>query len=68
MSKIKTLREKQGFTQEELAAKIGVGRTTVTMWEIGENLPPTRILPMLAATLHCTIDELLTTDDRPQEG
>lgn len=59
MTNIKALRNRAGLTQEELATMLGVGRTAVTMWEIGENLPPTKLLPALAAALGCTIDELL---------
>ncbi len=59
MSKLKELREKQKLTQEELANKLGVCRTTVTLWEIGTNKPRAKTLVALAKILQCKIDDLL---------
>lgn len=64
---LRAIREKLGYTQEELAAKLGVGRTTVTMWEIGANMPPTRLLAPLAQVLNCTVDELLASYDETND-
>ena len=33
------IRKKKGLTQAQLARLIGVGTSTVTMWEIGERIP-----------------------------
>lgn len=60
--KIKLLRTEKNLTQEELAALLGVGRTVVTMWETGQNMPPTKYLVTLASVLGCTVDELLRTE------
>lgn len=57
--KIKALRKKKNLTQEALAAILGVERTTVTMWESGQNTPPTKHLVPLAEALDCTLDELM---------
>ena len=59
MIQIKALRESRGMTQGDLAAEVGVGRSTVTMWETGQNTPPTKLLPALASALECTVDDLL---------
>jgi transcriptional regulator with XRE-family HTH domain len=59
MSNMATLRKARGMTQADLAAAIGVKRSTLAMWETGENMPPTRYLPMIADVLGCSIDELL---------
>lgn len=37
MISVKTLREKQGLSQEELASKIGLTRSAVAMIENGSN-------------------------------
>ena len=63
MKKIKILREAQHLTQEELANRLGVGRTTVTMWETGSNTPPTKYLMAIAQALNCTVDTLLNDTD-----
>ena len=59
MSKIKTLREKAGLKQVDLARKLNVGQSAVAMWETGLVMPRTDKLPKLAEILGCTIDELL---------
>lgn len=56
---IKKAREKAGLTQQELAEQLGIGQSTVAMWETQNSLPRTDKLPTLAKILNCTIDELL---------
>lgn len=56
---IKKAREKAGLTQQDLANELGVGQSTVAMWETQNSLPRTDKLPALAKILGCTIDELL---------
>lgn len=60
---IKKAREKAGLTQQDLANELGVGQSTVAMWETQNSLPRTDKLPMLAKILGCTIDELLKGDE-----
>ena len=48
MINLKEVRKSKGFTQEELAAKCDVQRTTVTMIETGENLPSVQLAKKLA--------------------
>lgn len=55
---IKTLREKMGITQVELAARLNVTQPTIAMWETGEAMPRADKLPELARVLGCSIDEL----------
>lgn len=56
---IYTLRKKQGLTQEELARLVNVSFQAVSKWENGNSLPDISTLPLLANTLHCSIDSLL---------
>ena len=46
--KIKQLRLKAGFTQEQLAEKMGVGAQSVSKWENSVSLPDITSLPLLA--------------------
>jgi transcriptional regulator with XRE-family HTH domain len=62
-AQLKRLREKAGLTQEQLGQKLGVGQSTVGMWETGERLPRADKLPELAKILGCTIDDLLKPDE-----
>lgn len=58
MIQIKVLREKKKITQDQMAEKLGIGRTAVSMWESGESKPRADKLPELARILGCTIDDL----------
>ena len=56
---IAALRKKNGFTQEELAARLGISAQAISKWENGHTLPETAMLPLLAELLECSIDSLL---------
>ena len=58
LSRIKELRRKNKLSQTELAEKMSVGQTAVSMWENGTNFPKSEMLPKLAKVLGCTIDDL----------
>lgn len=61
--RIKDLRQQQGVTQAELAARLALrSASTITMWENGQRLPPSSALPVLAAALGCTIPELYLSE------
>ena len=60
---IKEAREKAGLTQQDLANELGVGQSTVAMWETQKSLPRTDKLPALAKILGCKIDELLKKEE-----
>ena len=59
MSKIKEMRTKRGMSQQDLADKLGVGRSTVTLWELGVNKPRADMLIELAKVLNCQVDDFL---------
>lgn len=52
-------RKSQGFSQEELAERIGVSRQAVSKWERAEASPDTDNLILLAKIYGVTLDELL---------
>jgi transcriptional regulator with XRE-family HTH domain len=59
-------RKAAGFTQEELAERLGVDRSTVRRWEAGETEPQPWLRPKLARTLGLSrerLAELLTAAD-----
>lgn len=61
MNRIKDLRTAQvpKMSQEKLGKLVGVGRTTVTMWENGSNEPDNATLIKLAEIFGVSIDYLL---------
>jgi transcriptional regulator with XRE-family HTH domain len=63
---IKVKRHDLGFTQERLAAEIGVERFVIENWENGE-IPKTQYLVAIANVLQTSVDELLKGLDEPVE-
>lgn len=53
------LRQKFGYSQAELAEKIGVTNKAVSKWENGAAKPTTNTIRKLAALYHVSVDELL---------
>ena len=56
------LRKKYGYSQEELADKLGLSRQAVSKWERAEASPDTDNLICLAKLYGVSLDELLATD------
>ena len=56
---LKTLREKRGLTQEQLAEKVLVTRQAVSRWETGEIQPNTDTLKLLSQEFDVSINTLL---------
>ena len=60
-------RKKSGLSQEEVAAKLGVTRQTVSKWELGETLPDIQQAKKLSTLYHITLDELVELDLQVKE-
>jgi len=60
-------RKQHGFSQEELAEKIGVSRQAVSKWERAEASPDTDNLILLAKIYGVTLDTLLNVAPIPEE-
>lgn len=58
-SKLKMFRKQRGFTQEEIAEKIGVSRQAVAKWERGETMPDIESCVKLADIYETTVDTLV---------
>ena len=59
---IKTLREKKGLTQTELAEVLGVSSKAVSKWETAKGLPDISLIEPLANALSVSVMELMTGD------
>lgn len=59
MNRIRDLRTGSGWTQAELAQKIGTARTTVTMYERGDRQLDAPMIHALCDIFGCTADYLL---------
>ena len=53
---IKSFRVAKGYTQQEVAEKIGVSRNTYMQWENYESFPDAMQLIMLANLFECSMD------------
>lgn len=54
--RIKKLRKKQGLTQYELAQKVGVSVSAMSMYETGERIPRDKIKVKIASALGKSIE------------
>lgn len=63
-TEIKSLRERFGFTQKQLAEAVGVNRTAVTLWESGHRNPSGSAEKMLAILLGMSVSSEKT---RPKQ-
>lgn len=57
--KLKLRRQKAGFTQEQIAARMNITRQTLSNWEVGKNIPDINSVIALAHIYGLSLDELL---------
>ena len=57
---IATLRNVNGYSQEEVAEKVGISRQAYAKWEKGESVPDVERCQKLAELYGVTIDSLVT--------
>lgn len=58
-------RKAAGYTQEALAAALGVTRPALAAWETGRSWPSAALLPALADLLLCSIEDLYAGPEEP---
>ena len=59
-SNLKKLRKSKKMTQEELALNIGVGKSTISMYESGAREPNFETLEIIADYFNVNLDLLVT--------
>ncbi|MDE6767542.1 MAG: helix-turn-helix domain-containing protein, partial [Eubacterium sp.] len=60
--KIKYLRKKQNYTQQQVADILGIDRSTYSFYEIGKTRPKLEMLKSLAKIFKVSVDDLLDDD------
>lgn len=58
---LKKYRERKDLSQEDLAQLLGVGQSTVGMWENGVNMPRVKTLQKITEILNVTTNDLMGT-------
>ena len=58
-NRLRKARKQAGYTQEQLAERIGVSRAAIARYEAGEIEPSLKVLLLLAETLSVSTDSLL---------
>jgi len=65
---LRCFREKMGWTQRDLAKKVGLSETTIWNYENGRREPRLQDLKKFAEVFNCTIDELVNPIVPPKTG
>ena len=66
-NRLQKLRKENGYSQEELADKLGISRQAVSKWERAESSPDTDNLIVLARLYNMSLDELLYDNESTEE-
>lgn len=64
--KLRAVREKRGFTQEELGALVGTTLHQIWRYENDKTSPNSEILTQIARILKVSVDYLLDLSDEPK--
>ena len=60
--KLQRLRRREGLSQEQLAASLGVSRQAVSKWELGEAVPGTENVVEISRLFRVSTDDLLLAE------
>ena len=63
-NRLREAREAKGWTQADLAERVGVSRKTINTIENGVFIPSTVIALKLARVFHRTVEDLFSLSDR----
>lgn len=63
---LKTLRRKEGYTQAQLAQKLGLTKSVISAYETGLRLPSYDVLIHIAKIFHVSTDYLLGLTHRQE--
>ena len=61
--KLQLLRKQNGYSQEQLADKIGIARQTISKWENGQAVPEINGLILLSDLYGVSIDRMVKEND-----
>jgi transcriptional regulator with XRE-family HTH domain len=65
---LRSLREEKGYSQQQLAEKIYIDRTTVSKWEAGVRLPDIKMITRIAHALDMDVNTFLNAAQESEES
>lgn len=65
--KLSQLRRENGYTQDDIALKLGITPQAISKWENDLSCPDIMLLPALAKLYHISIDEMLIRSEELNE-
>lgn len=60
---IKELRKSHKMTQAQLAKLLGVSRSTIAKYELGDIVPPAKVFGQLCTIFNCPLDAIAEADE-----
>ena len=63
-SALKSLREKRGLTQDELAKELNLSKSTISMYESGDRIPRLPTIELLADYFNVNIDVFQSSNSK----
>lgn len=65
---LRSLRALSGLSQQDVANALGIGQTTVSMWETAVSCPKAAMLPEIAQLYGCSVADLYNSRWRTEHG
>lgn len=65
MANIKALRESKKWTQQEMADKLLISKSSISKWEKGKQNPDMQYVKKYCEIFECTLDEITEDDELP---
>ena len=62
--RIRILRERDGLSQNDLASKLGLSRSSISMYETGERIPSTYVYQAMADLFNVDLDYIMARSDK----
>ena len=63
-NRVRELRQARGWTQQDLAAAVGVSRQSINSIECNRYVPSLPLALTFARVFHCSTDDIFTLEDR----
>lgn len=61
--RLKELRKARGYSQQDLAKKVGMSKSSISMYEVGERAPSIEVLELFGDFFNVSTDYLLGKED-----